>query len=593
MAEELPATETSKVQVLVRDYIRRVELGEAPDVAEYERQLTTELERRELLDLVKTLGEVDAALPARIEIGTLVSGRYRVEAELGAGGMGRVLLAHDEKNDRAVALKVLHVSGSELESAALLRRERRALVRLHHPNIVTFLDADRWRDSFYLVMERVDGISLGEVIQALRSRADGDGRVDRHGAGLLVEILGRAAQSGRPDLLRGRSYFEAVAAIVAACASALECAHAANVVHRDIKPANVLLTGGGNPVLLDFGLAGLLDATRGPLTSGLVGTPNYIAPEQAKSWRTGADPRTDIYQLGAMLYELLTLERPWQNEPRELVIAAIRERQVPRARERRPEIPFELDSICARAMERDPAERYQTAMALSRDLEGYLSRKALPEAARASAPFGLRLQYLLRRHALPMAAVATLMLGAGATLWLRGGEVRPELLDLLLPADGVVIAEASGRQVLYALVVSTDADGKSRVTPAYLRRSGAGDSKRTVPRFGLELDRGTHALEIVAPAAKTSGRRVLKILNWEAPSSLCEDSWSALQEEVEASGRDLPVAAARKILESLGVARGAQSGSNRPTPLAIDELLAGTTSDARSSVAGRLRLTQR
>src|SRR5262249_60820208 len=119
----------------------------------------------------------------------------------------------------------------------------------------------------------------------------------RRSSRLLADAIARPLPGGRDDLLAGRSYDQAVAAIVAACASALECAHAASVVHRDLKPGNVLLTGGGNPVLVDFGLAGRPDSSRGSFSGELFGTASYLAPEQARAGRMGTDSRSDIYKL--------------------------------------------------------------------------------------------------------------------------------------------------------------------------------------------------------------------------------------------------------------------------------------------------------
>jgi len=168
----------------------------------------------------------------------------------------------------------------------------------------------------------------------------------------------------------------------------------------------VMLTGGGNPVLVDFGLASLRDASRGPLSTVLFGTPAYLAPEQARAGKMGHDLRSDVYQLGVMLYELVTLERPWSEEPDDEVVAAIARKELPRAGAVEPRTAFELDCVCARAMTRRIDDRYQTATELRVDLERFLGRKVLPEAAQASAPLGLRCCYFLRRRALLLAAAA-------------------------------------------------------------------------------------------------------------------------------------------------------------------------------------------
>src|SRR5262249_38390780 len=157
------------VEGLFEELIARRELGEAPSLVELERRLATDAQRAELRGLVAALEQVDGELPLRIHEGTLVAGRYRIRRELGKGGLGRVFVAHDERNDGEVALKALETTASPLEAGHLLRRERQALVRLRHPNIVVFLDADRWRNCFYLVMELVDGIGIAEVVERIGS----------------------------------------------------------------------------------------------------------------------------------------------------------------------------------------------------------------------------------------------------------------------------------------------------------------------------------------------------------------------------------------------------------------------------------------
>jgi len=174
----------------------------------------------------------------------------------------------------------------------------------------------------------------------------------------------------------------------------------------------VMLTGGGNPVLVDFGLASLRDASRGPLSTVLFGTPAYLAPEQARAGKMGNDLRSDVYQLGVMLYELVTLERPWSEEPDTEVVAAIASKELPRARVVEPRTAFELDCVCARAMARRIDDRYQTATELRTDLERFLGRKVLPEAARTDAPLGLRCRYFLRRRALLLAGAAVAIAAA-------------------------------------------------------------------------------------------------------------------------------------------------------------------------------------
>jgi hypothetical protein len=586
----------SKVHELFVQFVGARERGESPALVEYERRLESEPQRLELRKLVGALDELDLRLPAAIAPDQLIADRYRIRRQLGEGGMGRVWVAQDEKNERTVALKLVEVVGSQLETSALLRRERRALVRLRHPHIVTFHDADRWRDCCYLVMELVEGISIAEVLAGLKQRREAAGAGWQPEGSTLAEVIGRPLPPGRQDLVSGRSYFEAVAAIVARCASALECAHAANVVHRDLKPGNVLLTGGGNPVLLDFGLAALADATRSPLTSRLFGTPNYIAPEQARAGKMGVDPRTDIYQAGAILYELLTFARPWEDEPRDQIIQAIAEKELPRARSRVPAIPFELECICARALARDPEQRYPGAAELRRDLECYLGRKVLPAAARPQAPLGLRLRYFTRRHALFLAAATTLLLGAGAMLAFAGrGALPTESIDLDLQlgagSAGVRIgAETRGKRVLYAMLFEHDAEGRlEAVAPLSLYRLGSSTESGASWSPRLELAAGVHEIETSELPRPSSAQQSLRVLSCPTPQEHFERAWRALHAEVRARGSAVPIARTHEILASSGVTPGSGDTRNDPARVDVEALLAPRPSANAFTLRLRLR----
>src|SRR5262249_8762432 len=182
----------------------------------------------------------------------------------------------------------------------------------------------------------------------------------------------------------GGAYFDAVARLIAEVADALDYAHQQGVIHRDIKPSNLLLSPGGRLSLNDFGLARMLEQPGMTLTGEFVGTPAYMSPEQVTAGRTPLDHRTDIYSLGATLYELLTLQRPFPGERRDQVLAQILHKDPTAPRRVNKKVPKDLETICLKALEKDPDRRYQTAGQMAEDLRRYLNRFAI--AARRTGP---------------------------------------------------------------------------------------------------------------------------------------------------------------------------------------------------------------
>jgi eukaryotic-like serine/threonine-protein kinase len=278
-------------------------------------------------------------------------GHYRVLGQLGAGGMGVVYRAHDERLDRDVALKVLPGGALADEDARKrFRKEALALSKLNHPNIATIFDFDALDGVDFLVMELVEGESLAQRVQG----------------GALPE---------KDD-----------AAFGAQIADALEEAHERGVVHRDLKPANILVTSKGRIKVLDFGLARLLRPVgQTDLTASLTGTPAaagtlpYMAPEQLQG--EPAEARSDIYALGAVLYEMATGKRAFREELSTRLIDAILHQPPvsPRALEAR--ISPELERIILKCLEKDPRSRYQSAKEIGVDLRRMGSTTSVPSMA--------------------------------------------------------------------------------------------------------------------------------------------------------------------------------------------------------------------
>ena len=364
---------------------------------------------------------------------TYIAGRYRLGRMVGSGGMGRVYEAFDEQLERTVAVKLMALSDlGDAERRDLFLRESRLLAHLSHPGIVAVHEAGEDRGTLYLVMSLVDGVPLSEALKRVRDRhaeGTGSGRILPRRAELLSEAIGKeVAQGGRHDLIAGQSWYRAAASIAAELAGVLEAAHGAGVIHRDLKPGNVMLLGGGSPVVLDFGLAGRLGgAGEGELTGSLTGTIAYFAPEQVRTLRIGSDVRTDVYQLGLILYELLTLQKAFSGTAYHEVQERIRNGIFARPRKLNPAAPRDLEAICLKALETNPANRYASAQGLRVDLERYLDGTDVPLAAKSSLVRKLTrtVAYSARRHPALGAAALTLIAVPVALLWSESNRLPP------------------------------------------------------------------------------------------------------------------------------------------------------------------------
>jgi len=288
-------------------------------------------------------------------IGRRIS-HYRITAKLGAGGMGVVYRAHDERLGRDVAFKVLPEGaiGEEL-ARRRFRREAQALSRLNHPSIATIHDFDTHEGLDFLVMEWVPGKTLAEMLLA----------------GPLPE--------------------DEVVALGAQIAAALEAAHEHGVVHRDLKPGNIMVTPKGLAKVLDFGLARLLGLHSSGATMStagdsqtVAGTLLYMPPEALRG--DPPDARSDIYSLGAVLYEMATGRRPHDAPTLEALIYGILNHAVPPPTRINPRLTARLESVIVMALEKDPTRRYQTATQLSGDLRALGTPDARTLAQRRGPP---------------------------------------------------------------------------------------------------------------------------------------------------------------------------------------------------------------
>jgi serine/threonine-protein kinase len=339
----------------------------------------------ELDALFPPSSEPDGRPPAPPDAGLPRVPGYAVEEVIGRGGMGVVYRARQLRLNRPVALKMLlagaYAGPHERER---FRREAEAVASLRHANIVQVHDVGDLEGRPYFTMELVEG---GSLAQKLR---------------------------GTPQPARQ------AAALLATLARAVQAAHQGGIVHRDLKPANILLTADGAPKIADFGLALHCDA--GPaltLSGARIGTPSYMAPEQAVGKAGTVGPAADVYSLGAILYELLTGRPPFRGET-----AAETERQVIAEEPAPPsrlnaKVPRDLETICLKCLHKAPQRRYATAAALAEDLERF--QRDEPIAARRAGPLERAAKWA-RRHPAPTAILAASLLVVatlvGAGLWL-------------------------------------------------------------------------------------------------------------------------------------------------------------------------------
>jgi serine/threonine-protein kinase len=312
---------------------------------------------------------------------------YEVGEELGRGGVGIVYRARHQRLNRPVALKML-LAGPYARPREMERflREAEAVAGLRHPNIVQVYDVGDVDGRPYFTMELVEGSSLAEQI------------------GGVPQPAGEAAR------------------LVAAVADAVQTAHQAGVVHRDLKPGNILLASDGAPKVTDFGLAHRLDGADGLTVTGVpIGTPSYMAPEQARGDRAAIGPATDVYALGAILYELLTGRPPFKGETATATLQqVVADEPVPPAR-LNARVPRDLQTICLKCLQKDPGKRYATAADLAADLGRFLRHESI--LARPAGWMERLARWVRRRPAAAglLAAVVLLLVvgGIGAGLQYR------------------------------------------------------------------------------------------------------------------------------------------------------------------------------
>ncbi|MFH1746571.1 MAG: protein kinase [Planctomycetota bacterium] len=347
-------------------------------------------------------------------------GDFELLEELGRGGMGVVYRARQVSLNREVALKVLPGWARHAEvGVQRFHAEAQAAARLHHTNLVSVYAQGDAEGHYYYAMELIDGIGLDAVI---RSRPDmlsstavlhgpqrppTETRVDSTGSSEESPV--RAPDADESEDSHQVSWTAAdyrhIAGLIAEVADGLEHAHVQGVIHRDVKPHNLLLGAtDGRLHLTDFGLARLTDQPHLTVSGEVMGTPAYLSPEQIKGERAGIDHRTDIYSLGVTLYELITRCKPFDGETREQIITGICNAEPVAPRRLNKHIPIDLETICLRALEKEPRHRHSSAALLATDLRRFADGR--PILSRRTTSIEKAAKWIKRHQALSVALAA-------------------------------------------------------------------------------------------------------------------------------------------------------------------------------------------
>ena len=387
--EEAPTPDSAgELASILDNYMAALQAGRAPDrrlLVQAHPTLATELEACLAgIEFIHQATGPATDLPATL-------GEFRIIRELGRGGMGVVYEAEQTPLRRVVALKVLRFGVvADPEAMRRFQREAETVARLHHTNIVPIFAVGCERGVHYYAMQYIAGRSL-------------------------TDVLAESQRSGKPLPC------DEVAAWGLQAAEALADAHQRGVIHRDIKPSNLLLDGDGVVWLTDFGLAKRMDEATLTVDGALMGTPRYMSPEQAASLRQPVDRRTDIYSLGATLYELATARPLFGPAEPQLMIAQILTEEPARPRQLRAGLPRDLETVILTCLAKEPLKRYQSAQALASDLRAVIEGR--PIQARRTPVVERIVRYVRQRRktlsGAAIAAAATVLLMAAALVGWR------------------------------------------------------------------------------------------------------------------------------------------------------------------------------
>ena len=454
--------DSSVVDAFVQAYLRDLDRGAVRSLSDYQAQFPDhrELIEREYESLMRAAGDATRPVSVDPNLRGRCIGPYQLRRELGRGGQAVVWLAEDTRLHRTVALKLIDLHGDHGGAVSRFHKEAEIASQLDHPGICPIYDLGEESGHAWIAMRFVEGETLAARIQSASLQS--------------VPVLPADDSAHRSEPPGMRSEVLRIARLGELCARALHVAHEAGVVHRDIKPGNIMITAEQAPVILDFGLARNVteDAQSLTRTGQFVGTPAYMSPEQVVGRPIHLDRRTDIYSLGATLYECLTLRRPFEAATFESLFQAILTKPPGDPRQLNPLLPRDFKTVLDVALEKDRDRRYKTALDLAEDLRRV--QQSEPILARPIPPT-LRLRRWAGRHP----AIATALCGTFVLL-LAGlllafaviDRVRAEVAakdDALQRSRVLGLAAASGEALdvdqSRALLLALEAVGIDRGVP--------------------------------------------------------------------------------------------------------------------------------
>ncbi len=618
-------------EALAEEFAWRTARGEAVVLEVFAARLAHESDRKAFVELVRANRLAEQALPPQYAPGALLGDRYRIRSILGRGGMSVVFAAWDQELEREVAIKVFNAqaqAGSAEEWEGIAHGEAAALARLDHPNVVRVHDIRRDKAHTYIVMDRVDGVDLSRALDELKRAETEDGADPARRPERLREFLESSATRGgenapRPttDRIDARSWPRTVARILAPVAAGIESAHQLGQVHRDLKPNNVLLRAGADPIVLDFGLSARVRP--GSEDSAVLrGTPEYFAPEQARDLKSGSDVRTDVYQLGLVLYEMLSLERAQSREKTEDILrflARVSLGPSERIDALPKSIPLALRAICAKALAPQVTQRYASAGQMAKDLERFAV--GLPnvhaQTSRAHAAWQ-RTRWLAKQPAFAALVVGGLALGAGA--WMRAeaaGRKGGTALNLVyidqkaqsvtpigdsqeglnIPGKGTdeflgVSVESTAPVWIYALGVNGNDKGERGVYPRIPMLVG-GKAERS--EWGLRIDSDQPQVVAVYEFDRKDPEEGVLAIARDERSEVIESWLAELDAEVRATKLPIPYERAKASFERIAktTVRGAvDANASHVDPDALKDVVLRRAASRGESSDGRLKWFQ-
>lgn len=416
--------EDSRVIEISREYLALLEAGKQPEkgpfIERYPELSEVVTECLEGIDLAHSLSQ--HLTPQVSEMIARPLGDFKIIREIGRGGMATVYEATQLSLGRRVALKVLPFAASLDEcQRQRFQIESQAAANLHHTNIVPVYAVGAERGMHYYAMQLIEGESLAEWLVRRKQELSESQVAGLASAGTAekstdttAEQQDRSTQVVNPavshtDHRQAKAWYQTIARIIAQVAEGLEYAHQSGVVHRDIKPANLLIDVKGNAWITDFGLAQVTASSPVTRTGDVVGTLRYMSPEQLNGKRALIDQRTDLYSLGATLYELLCLQPVFAaNDHQQLLHNVLYDDPKP-LRQMNRLIPVELETIVMKALAKVPGERYQTAADLADDLHRFLEER--PILARRPTYVDHARKWLRRHPAVVVSTFVILLLG--------------------------------------------------------------------------------------------------------------------------------------------------------------------------------------